>query len=205
MKRVLALALIGVAIVPWVATRARASCIGPPPTREAIREVPAVFVGTVVEIANMRRWVTVEVLDVWKGQVDPEVEVRAGPKDPPGPTRVASSVDRHYRLGETYLFFPYRGDGEIFRDSNCSRTTRYEPSLERFRPTPISSPSESTTLAPTSRTSATNSNAEQFLFAWIAAGMVALIVGLLAAATLRKRNRGGSQAGARTDPGPPTS
>lgn len=115
--------------------------------RAAIREAHAVFVGTVVDTANMRRWVIVDVSEVWKGDVEPEVEVRAGHKDPPGPAGVVSSVDRHYRDGETYLFLPYRGDGKVFSDNSCSSTTRYRPQLDRFKPAAALEP----TASPTSR------------------------------------------------------
>ena len=103
---------------------------------QAISESAATFVGTVSALENGRRWATVDVLEVWKGEtrLTPEVIVKAGPKDPPGPGGVATSIDRYYRLGETYLFVVYGGQGSTFRDSNCSRTTRFSPELARFRP-----------------------------------------------------------------------
>lgn len=119
-----------------VAQPARASCGGPTPMRQAIDSSRATFVGTVAGLENRRRWATVDVLETWKGPQFPgEVVVKAGPKDPPGPTMVASSIDRTYILGQTYLFVVYGGKGAVFRDSNCSRTARFDERLARFRPT----------------------------------------------------------------------
>lgn len=113
---------------------AAAKCAGQVPTRQTIADASAVFVGTVVELENMKRWATVEVVDVWSGSVDAVVVVRAGPKDPPGPISAASDIDREYRLGQEYLFVPYHGEGARFRDNNCTSTTRYETRLDRLRP-----------------------------------------------------------------------
>lgn len=113
---------------------ARASCAGVTSVRRALRDARIAFVGTVTATTNEGRWATVEVTEVWKGDVDARVEVRGGPKDPPGPMSVISSVDRHYRDGRTYLFLPYAGHGDTFRDNVCTATTRYADRLERFRP-----------------------------------------------------------------------
>jgi hypothetical protein len=176
-KRLFATALLLLGSVPFLGTAARASCIAPPPIPKAIRQAPAVFVGTVVEVTNMRRWVTVEVSDVWKGDVEDLVEVRAGPKDPPGPGGVATSVDRHYRLGETYFFVPYKATGPIFRDTNCSRTTRYEPALDRFKPASAQTPSPSETEREPSSQEESDGGS---LVWWLAGALVALFgAGLL--------------------------
>lgn len=117
---------------------AAASCAPPLPYEQAFEEARNVFVGRVVSVSNARRWARVEVEDVWKGPELPAVvEVRAGPKDPPGPGRVATSADRHYRTGRRYLFFPYRGNGAVFADDACGRTTVFRPELERLRPVTI--------------------------------------------------------------------
>lgn len=113
---------------------ARASCAGVPPTKRAVREARTAFVGTVTETTNGGRWATVEVSEVWKGDAAPVVEVRGGPEDPPGPTNVVSSIDRHFREGKTYLFVPGAGSETVFRDDNCSATTGYAKRLDRFRP-----------------------------------------------------------------------
>lgn len=125
-----------------VAGPARASCMPPAPYEQAIEEAPAVFVGEVVHLENERRWATVDVHEVWKGRnVSPTVEVRAGPKDPPGGLSTITSVDRHYKAGRSYLFVPYKRNAGIFRDNACTRTTLYRSKLDRFRPAGAAAPS----------------------------------------------------------------
>lgn len=130
------------------AAPAIASCAPAPPIRSAVRDAEAAFVGTVVELENLRRWATVEVGEVWKGDVAPLVEVRGGPADPKGETTVVTSVDRHFREGVPYLFVPFRGNGEVFRDNACTVTSRYRPEMARFRPTPAAVPSASADVEP---------------------------------------------------------
>lgn len=113
---------------------ALALCARPPSIARAVEDTSNVFVGTVTGTSSQGRWATVEVVDVWKGDPSAEVEVRGGPADPPGPMMAASSVDRTYRDGETYLFLPYAGSGEVFHDDICSGTRIYEESLDRLRP-----------------------------------------------------------------------
>jgi hypothetical protein len=130
--------LLGAAVlVAALAGPARASCAGVPPVRRAVREARTAFVGTVTETTNSGRWATVEVAEVWKGDAEPLVEVRGGPKDPPGPMNVASSTDRHFREGKTYLFLPQAVSERVFRDDICTATTGYREGLERFRPSEI--------------------------------------------------------------------
>ena len=122
---------------------AQASCALPPPLRTAIAQSEHVFVGTVTNLENSRRWATVEVEEVWNDEDLPEeVEVRAGPKDPPGPISSASSVDRSFRLGQRYIFLPFERRGSIFIDNACSRTSRFRPSYERFAPESPEPPQE---------------------------------------------------------------
>ena len=183
MKRFgLAFSAAGLVTVLLNASPAVASCAGPVPIRRAIDDAPAVFVGTVTELENMRRWATVEVTDVWKGMVDDVVEVRAGPKDPPGPISTVTSIDRHYRRGREYLFVVYRGRGSPFRDNNCSRTTRYEPRLDRFRPASAIHPTPSVSEGETpSDALGTERNAGGSKAWWIggAAVLAALGAGML--------------------------
>lgn len=120
---------------------ARASCGLAPPVPQAIAEAPAAFVGTVSELSNGRRWATVTVDEVWKGEDIPdEVEVRAGPKDPPGGGGVATSADRYFEPTQQYLFVPYKRAGSVFRDNACTRTSPFRPSLERHRPSGSETP-----------------------------------------------------------------
>lgn len=115
---------------------AEASCGSPPPYEEAIEQAAAVFVGEVVQLTNDRRWASVDVTQVWTGEVEvaERVELRAGPKDPPGGLSTITTVDRHYKLGRTYLFVPYKGSDSVFRDNACTRTSVYRAELDRFRP-----------------------------------------------------------------------
>jgi hypothetical protein len=130
--------LIASLLIP---TAAVASCVGPAPVPQAIEGSPAVFVGTVVEVENSDRWAMVAVEEVWKGEDVPSVvELRAGPKDPPGGGGVATSNDRYYEEGARYIFFPYRRADAVFRDSACTRTSELPSRVERFRPADASAP-----------------------------------------------------------------
>lgn len=146
---------------------------------DAIRDASAVFVGNVVEVTNFRRWATVDVVDVWKGDASEQTEVRAGPKDPPGPSRTVTSIDRTYRDGQTYLFVVYSGNGTIFRDNSCSRTTLYRPELERFNPNPASSPRPSAS-DPTPTADPAAEDAEGDRWPLVIAVIVVLAAGLFA-------------------------
>ena len=133
LRRRAALILYGMASVLFLAAPASASCGEPPSIARGLRDGRTVFVGTVIEIENARRWVEVDVHDIWKGDVGVRAEVRAGPADPPGPVQAMSSIDRTYKLGETYLFVLYDGT-DPFDDSACSATTKWGPRLAQFDP-----------------------------------------------------------------------
>ena len=129
-------------LIPGAGT-AYASCVEPPPIGRAVDEGDIVFVGTVTAVTNSDRWATVAVEEIWKGgDIDPVVEIKAGPADPPGQISAVSSVDRTFQDGERYLFFPYRTKFGTLRDSSCSNTTRFTPELERFRPASAREPFE---------------------------------------------------------------
>lgn len=119
---------------------ASASCAEPPPLRSALEDAPVAFVGTVVDTTNDDRWATVEVSEVWAGEAGDVVEVRGGPEDPPGPMNVASSNDRAFREGETYLFLPRGGEGGVFQDDACSSTTGYTDEIADLRPAAAAPP-----------------------------------------------------------------
>ena len=172
----LSLVLLGSSVAP-----ARASCVAPRPFPREIEDAPAVFVGTVVDAENENRWAMVEVSDVWKGEVDDRVEVRAGPKDPPGPMSTITSVDRSYKEGTAYLFVPFRGSGDLFRDNICTRTTVYKPSLDRFRPASAeTAPGPTEGLPP-------DEDASAWVFAGV--GVVAVALAVLVARAMKGRNR----------------
>jgi hypothetical protein len=188
-KRLLAVAAIALGSVPFLGGSAGALCVRLPPMKKAIEQAPIVFVGTVVEVGNMTRWATVEVEEVWKGNVAARVEVRGGAEDPPGGMGQVSSVDRDYRVDQKYLFAPYEGSGEVFLDNACTATTPYKPSMEAFRPEGAGPPAggegaAGRPIAPTSDTS---------YVPWlVAAGVAALAAGLLA---WRFRGRRGQVSG----------
>ena len=150
-----------------------------PPLDEAIEDAPAAFVGTVVNLENLRRWATVEVADVWKGQVEPLVEVRGGPADPKGGGTVVTSVDRHLRLRVTYLFVPHRGEGGIFRDNACSATTRYDEELLRFRPASAPEPTSSPVGGSPRPSPSDLTRSDDKAAWWLAGGFAVVLAGLL--------------------------
>jgi hypothetical protein len=124
----LTVAALAAGLVLLLAAPARASCAAPLSVRKAIKQAPSVFVATVVDVTNGKRWATVDVEEVWKGpELASEVDIRAGPKDPPGPVSAASSVDRTFDRGARYLFIPYKGYGSVFYDNACTRTARFGP------------------------------------------------------------------------------
>jgi hypothetical protein len=111
----LTVAALAAGLVLLLAALARASCAAPLSVRKAIKEAPSVVGATVVDVTTGKRWATVEVEEVWKGpELPSQVEIRAGPKDPPGPVSAASSVDRTFDREERYLFVPYKGSGSVF-------------------------------------------------------------------------------------------
>lgn len=111
---------------------ASASCLMPPPLKEAIAQSPVVFVGEVLKSSNSDRTATVQVIEIWKGSV-PEgtVEVLGGPEA----DNTATSVDRTFEAGVTYLFVLYQGmkDGR-FQDNSCSSTRPYKDHYDSLRP-----------------------------------------------------------------------
>ncbi len=178
MRRTSATALAVLALIAVGATPAAASCAPPQPMPAAIDDAAAVFVGTVTDTSNSERWATVDVSEVWKGDVEPRVEVKAGPKDPPGPMGVASSVDRTFEGGKTYLFVPHGGSGTEFKDSICSRTTVYRDELDRFRPADPSRPGGETRAPDDGGSSAPW---------WIAGALAAAALAATAAFAARRR------------------
>lgn len=128
-RLVLSFMLVGVLVA--IAPAADASCVMPMPMKQDVRQSRYVFVGTVTSTAAGGRFAVVQVDDVWKGSgIEKQVEVRGGP----GKAGVITSVDRSFRAGKRYLFFPDRGKGDHFTDNACTNTRPYRPSLDRFRP-----------------------------------------------------------------------
>ncbi|MDQ6727806.1 MAG: hypothetical protein M3066_16820 [Actinomycetota bacterium] len=182
------------------AMAASASCSRPPPFKESLDRAQLVLVGTAVEVSNFGRWATFSVSDIWKGEVNGDrIRVRGGQSG-----GGASSADRTYVLGTTYLVFamaaveypPYYGEGPSWTDNACSFTQPYSASLVGFRPgtahlvgsLPPSQPSP--TEAPPARVgrSATSTTGGSGSRGW-AWAVVAVIVCTLGAAALLIRRR----------------
>lgn len=175
MRRAAAL-FAGIALALVWSQPASALCAEPPSLGRAIAETSVVFAGTVTDTSSEGRWATVAVSDVWKGDVAAEVEVRGGPEDPPGPISASSSVERTYRRGETYLFLPYAGSGEVFSDNACSGTTVYRDGLARLRPPGAHAPPEAPEEPSSPRTPADPDGGEAVSW-WVPAVAAAAVAG----------------------------
>jgi hypothetical protein len=127
--RIAAAVAIVASVLVGSAGPAVASCVWLGPLEETIKDAELAFVGTVASVANSDRWATVAVAEVWIGpDLPPVVEVRGGP----GPG-TASSVDRMFRAGVTYLFVPRLSEG-VLSDNSCSLTTEWNADLSTLRP-----------------------------------------------------------------------
>ncbi len=141
MKRAILLvpALVA-AVLILPAGAAHASCAEPVPLARSIDEAHAVFVGTVTGLDYQDRVATVDVHEVWKGDVgatatvvgtSPLSELEAAKAEG---LEVFTSVDRTYSAGERYLFVSWSEADGAFMDSGCSNTQAYGPDLDAFRP-----------------------------------------------------------------------
>jgi hypothetical protein len=112
-------------------------CAPPPPIEKAVFS-DLVFVGRVTDLADGDRLATVEVTEVWRGDVPSPVMV-AGGQDPTNP----AEDDRAFELGVTYLFVPVQfdpsGSGLVI-DSVCSSTVPWSDDLARLRPPEVGQP-----------------------------------------------------------------
>jgi hypothetical protein len=108
----------------------------PPPIEEAVKSAEILFVGTVAQTTNRNSWASVEVREVWRGPDQPQaVVVRGGPAG-----NAATSVDRVFEAGVTYLFFPY-ADAELgLADNSCTSTTAWTEDLAALRPEDVRPP-----------------------------------------------------------------
>jgi len=115
---------------------ALADCMMPPPLEEAVKTADIVFVGTVAQTTNRNSWASVEVTEVWRGPDQPRaVTVKGGPEG-----NAATSVDRAFEPGVTYLFFPYAEAGVGLADNSCTSTTPWTEAMVALRPTDIRQP-----------------------------------------------------------------
>lgn len=112
-------------------------CAPPLPIEKAVFS-DLVFVGKVTDVANGGRSATVEVTDVWRGDVATPVTVFGG-ADPTNP----AEDDRVFEVGVTYLFVPSQFDAlrqGIVVDSVCSSTTPWRDDLRSLRPADAHAP-----------------------------------------------------------------
>src|SRR4026208_1513802 len=93
-------AALGLLLMPSFAL---GDCVMPPPLEDAAKSADIVFVGTVTETTNQDRWASVVVDAVWRWSDIPATVVVKGGSGGDG----FSSVDRQYKAGVKYLFFPY--------------------------------------------------------------------------------------------------
>jgi hypothetical protein len=129
-RRVLAAVAVAPLLLALGPSTARADCTMPPPIAEAVKTADIVFVGTVAATTNRSSWASVEVTEVWRGPDQPRaVVVRGGP-----PGNAATSVDRAFETGVTYLFFPYVDSEQGLADNSCTSTTPWTEELAALRP-----------------------------------------------------------------------
>lgn len=113
-----------------------ADCMPPPGIEEAVETAGIVFLGTVTETANHDTWATVAVEEVWRGPDQPAaVVVRGGPEG-----NMATSVDRAFKAGVTYLFFPYEDETGALADNSCTNTVEWSADLAALRPADFRAP-----------------------------------------------------------------
>lgn len=138
--RVLRVALY-VAALAFVVTPSAvlADCMMPPAVGEAAKTADIVFVGTVTETTNQNRWANVAVTEVWRGpDLAGTVVVKGG-----GPGDGISSVDRQYKAGVQYLFFPYANEQGELADNTCTNTVEWSADLGGLRPATVREPTGS--------------------------------------------------------------
>lgn len=135
--RTLLLVTLATALPQLVAAApAHASCaFDERPLELQLEEAPAVFKGRVTAVRNDGVTARFAVEEVWKGPpLPPEIVVHGGP-EPSGifGTTSATSVDRSWTVGVTYLVFP-RGGGDRLEDNSCSPTREWSAELAAARP-----------------------------------------------------------------------
>lgn len=136
LAQTLLLVTLVAALPQLVASAALASCaIDERPLELQLAEAPAVFKGRVTAVRNDGVTARFAVEEIWKGPaLPPEIVVHGGP-EPSGlfGGTSATSVDRSWAVGVTYLVFP-RGEGDRLEDDSCSPTREWSPELAAARP-----------------------------------------------------------------------
>ena len=121
-----------------------ADCAEPPDIKQAVATADIVFVGTVTDVTNNGRWAQVTVGAVWRGPDQPAtLLIRGGPEG-----NTATSVDRSFEAGVTYLFVPYVDpETKTLADNSCTSTTQWRQELDDLRPSDARPPTGSTPAA----------------------------------------------------------
>lgn len=134
---VLAPSLLAGALLLAAPSSTFASCALPPPIDNPVATADIVFVGTVSATSNGNRWATVAVQEVWRGPDMPAtVVIQGGPAG-----NAATSVDRSFQVGTTYLFFPNVDSGTgALTDNSCSSTTEFTEDMAKLRPATVRQP-----------------------------------------------------------------
>lgn len=207
MTRRLLCAAVGVtlataALLFGSAGSAAASCMPPAPVPDAMTQADVVFVGTVTSTRSRDRIATFQVLERWKGDVGRSVEVFGGPAT----DRSATSVDRTWAPGTTYLVFAIEPAahgyeptfGGRYESSTCSTTQAFTEQLAANRPPTATRLSTEPPVAPTSAGPATPTRRGSD---WTRSGAAsAAVVALLIAAALLWRARQRRRVGAAERP-----
>ena len=131
LRLVLGLPILSALLLLWAPGAVLADCMQPPAIGVAAATADIVFVGTVTNTLNNRRWAEVAVTEVWRGPDQPaSVVVRGGPEG-----NTATSVDRSFEVGRTYLFVPYMDpDTAALTDNSCTSTTEFTDDTAKLRP-----------------------------------------------------------------------
>jgi hypothetical protein len=120
------LALLVTALGLWlVPSAARAcSCLPPPPPEEALENAAAVFEGRVAGVSRDGRQqrFSFEVLRVWKGELEPQVEIITATS--------SAACGRSYAAGDIYVIYAYRGPDGALADGLCTRSRERSRAVE---------------------------------------------------------------------------
>ena len=107
-----------------------ASCAEVVPIAKAVEIADVVFVGTVTSVTNAGRWATVAVKEIWRGpDLAPEVVVKGGPD-----ANAATSIDRTFDVGQTYIFTLTGGSATELTDDACSATQPWSDVVKALQP-----------------------------------------------------------------------
>jgi len=139
-SRVMVSTLVVAGAIAVSSQPALASCAEIPDIETAYADADVVFIGTVTDISNNDRTVTMQVGEVWKGPSLPDtVVVNGGPVD----SNAFTSVDRTFELG-TYIVFPVNSTPP-FEDNACTLTQKTSAALDVIAPNSVGTPEAVTT------------------------------------------------------------